>query len=132
MDFFDEDRCAVDTALGYIWPVAGVRNVRVAVLERPLDEVKESLRRLNYPRHDDRLGVLANRLAAMPCPRFSFHGLNEEAECRRLFEWASGKDFDRNWWLELKDRNLQCDRGRYVSDVVSNLAGFRNLYGGVA
>ena len=127
--FFDEGRCAVDTGLGYIWPLASPANAHVGVLDRPVDQVMSSCRRIGEPFDEARLDILSGRLARLRRPYFWFDGLREEAECRRLFEWATRKPFDRDWWMAMKDRHLECDRRQYRIDAIRNSEGLMNLYG---
>lgn len=129
-DFFIQGRCGVDTALGYIWPTPEPLPARVASLSRPLGDVYNSLRRLREPFDETRLELLYDILGSVRGAQFTYLGLETEAECRRLFEWALRKPFDRDWWLSMKDQNLQCDRKQYLVDVIRNSEGLMNLYGG--
>ena len=126
----DYDICgdAVDTALGYFWPWRDdPEGTRVAVLYRSSSEVVESLMERGVPASLPAIRALERRLLALPYPRFTFEGLNEESECSRLFEYCLQRPFDRPRWLAMKDENLQCDPAAYIRDVRANIAGIRNM-----
>lgn len=86
---------------------------RVAVVRRPLSEVRESLAAfgIKLERGDlERKDALLDEVA--DCPEtlsVSFADLQNEACCARLFEHCLQRPFDSGWWLGLSSRNLQID-----------------------
>lgn len=57
-----------------------------------------------------------------------FQDLVKEDTCRAIFEYCLPYGFDREWWLELKDANLQIDVPamlRYYHANIKDILGFK-------
>jgi len=123
---------AVDTALGIIWhEIAATMppDLRIAVLHRPVADVRASLDRLGVELPDAWLRHLACQLEAIDGLHIEANELDREPYARALFEHCLNRPFDRVWWESLRDVNLQCDRASYLSDMRSNLSGISAVFG---
>jgi hypothetical protein len=59
-----------------------------------------------------------------------FADLSQESGCAAIFEHCLPYDFDRRWWSEIKDRNIQIDVRAFFAWYFANrtaIEGFKNL-----
>jgi len=119
----------VETAMAQGWRLFHHYNpdVTVAVIRRPTSEVVQSMLAIDlkgYATYDkERLSkVMAygNRMLDEICQEMpgalvlDYADLGTEQGCRAIFEHCLPFQFDRDWWLKLKDRNLQVNVAEHI------------------
>ena len=120
--FLENDRAAAsDSMMTFLAHKA--RYIRpdcvIVCVRRPLAEVQRSfartgIRMASYflEMMDQRAERVENEIADLS---IQFSDLEDEETCKRIFEKCLETNFDRTWWLSMKDQNIQ-------SDVRSTLA----------
>lgn len=90
-----------------------VPRARVAVVRRPVEEVRASAARIgwHFPQgyleaEDAQLAEIASHPDVLSV---DFADLASEAGCRSIFEHCLGEPFDRAWWHQLDAQNIQVD-----------------------
>lgn len=107
-------------------------DLRVLTVTRPTWEVIYSLQRLGLVGIDQtELMFRAEMLRALALQtgveNFSFDELRGEAACARLWEFALRRDFDYEWWLEMRDRNIQINMRERIARLSANAPGIASL-----
>jgi len=124
---------AADTGLGMIWHEIGdlvPPDLRVAVVHRPIDDVKASARATGIPLANDQWFIdFAARLDRIDGMHFEYASLGRRPYALTLFEHCLRERFDPEWWESLRDLNLQCNSASYLSDAQRNLSGIRAVFG---
>jgi hypothetical protein len=121
--FARPNRGTVETAAAPGWRLLQhhVPHLRVAVIRRPVEEVVHSVMHMDtggIATYDEaRLRPLMvreardlDRIAAQPgVLSLAYADLEQEAACAALFEHCLPYRFDRDWWQDLRHRNIQAD-----------------------
>lgn len=101
------------------------------VVHRPVAEVRESLSCFNVTVPDGYLEAREEKLlelARQPNVLFcKYHELDEEKICKDIFEFCLNTQFDKNWWLSLRDKNIQIDMDKNLKRLVDNRLGINAL-----
>lgn len=124
---------AVETAAAQAWRIIQhqVPNLTVAVIRRPVDDVVRSMLEIDLGgafvydeaklrknmEYGDRM--LAEVAAQPGVLSLTYDDLGGADGCAALFEHCLGQPFDRAWWLEWRDQNVQVnvpDHIRYYHD----------------
>jgi hypothetical protein len=109
--------------------------MRRVVIRRPVADVVRSLLALDIGpyrydpailwrnmRYGDRV---LNRIEKLPGTiSFDYADLETESACARIFEHCLWHEFDRAWWMDLRDKNIQCE-------VAPRIAYYQRHYGEV-
>ena len=106
--------------------------LRIATISRPLWQIERSLMAQGVWWADrDQLALRAEMLQALALQpgvqNFTFDGLNSESECARLWEYCLGRDFDFEWWADMRGKNLQIDMAARVARLSANAPGLASL-----
>lgn len=124
LDYFAQPRIGtVETAAAFGWDVLRyhVPHLRTVVVRRPVDEVVAAMMAVDVSgvaTYDEgllrstimRANRALDRIAAQPgVLAVDFADLDHEDACRAVFEHCLPFEFDRAWWLSLKDQNIQID-----------------------
>lgn len=108
-----------------------VPDLRMAVIRRPVADVVESLMATDpgvatYDRQKLRNAMeygdrMLSQIAALPgVLSFDFKNLDHEDACAAIFEHCLPYGFDREWWSEIKDRNIQVDIPEFFKRYFAN------------
>lgn len=100
-----------------------VPNAKIVVIKRPIEEVKSSLAKFGINWNDDltRRDALLDEVSQEDgVLTVSFDDLNTEETCKKIFEHCLGISFDRDWWLTLKDANIQIDMAKRLKTLERN------------
>jgi hypothetical protein len=126
----DEKAGTAETAAAPAWRLIHhyLPNLRRVVVFRPVDEIVTSLL-ATLPRMTsiDEDGLRRQvaylvrclaQIAELPGTlTATFADLGDEKTCRNVFEHCLQQDFDREWWLRLRDRNIQKNVLQFVLDL---------------
>ncbi len=133
-DSLDAVDGSVETGAVLGWRLLRERQpkLRIATITRPVWQVANSLTSLGLgPINEIDMLLRAEMLHVLSLQpgvaNFTFDGLSSETECARLWEFCLGRDFDYEWWLEMKDKNIQIDMGERVSRLRANAPGLEAL-----
>jgi len=121
-----------ETGLVSAWKAVHLRtNAKRVVIRRSPIGVKESLRKIGVDWMDAEIDERAMKLdecAAYPGTRiYNYSNLNEEWACKEIFEWCLNLPFDKQWWLSLKNANIQVDSQKRIQELKDNAAGIQRL-----
>lgn len=105
----------VETGMAFGWKLARryAPEARLAVVRRSANDVTASLARFGVSMdaawlQENEAGL--DELAALPgTVSVSFNELDTEEGCRKIFEHCTMQPFDRAWWLQWRDENVQID-----------------------
>lgn len=131
----DNPNCGIiDTALIVHWEklMEMNPNVRFILIERPLCDVEESLKKINLPIMS--LGVLQKNLIEMKKnPRvmiIQFKDLDDMEMCSKLYEYCTELPFNRDRWELLRRIDMQPRITQIIQDMYKNASNLTSLYGG--
>ena len=105
---------------------------RIILVRRPLKDVCASLERLGLlsdtvlKQMQYRDGLLDDA-EKKGIPSIPYADLDHEHVCEWLFEKCLGLSFDRQWWLGLKDQNIQIDMKQRMAELLRNQPAIANL-----
>ena len=118
-----EWRGSAETALAPFWRLHTINpSLRIVTVRRPVAEIVKSLLAIdlsgvgafsapalekNIARLDAKLTQLERRLPNVVSVKF--HDLGNEETVRAIFAHCLPYAFDKEWWLLLRDQNLQCN-----------------------
>lgn len=97
--------------------------VRRIVVRRSLKDVKASLAKfgINADKDVERRSALLTQVTQRPgVLTVTFDDLDTEEGCKKVFEHCLQLPFDRDYWLSLKDRNIQIDMERRIEKLRNN------------
>lgn len=124
---------AVDTSLGLIWADIAPkldRRISVVVVHRAITDVAASLRRIGFQdAGTSALEAFAEKLWAIPGLHLTFNVLDRFYGCTSLYTYCREERLPVDWWNEMKDQHLECDRAGYMLDVMNNRLGVRAVFG---
>lgn len=135
---------AVDTSLGLIWADIAPkldRSISVVVVHRAITDVAASHRSLadrhpNNPILRQFLGVTgaafeahAGKLWDIPGWHIPYSALEKFLGCASLYTYCRDERLPVDWWTEMKDQRLECDRAGYMLDTWNNRLGVRAVFG---
>ncbi len=98
-----------------------VPNIKEVVILRPVEEVMTSLLNIDFDgeftfdsdklrkiliKGDRALKRIAKDNNVMV---INFHDLDKEEFCQQVFEFCLSQPFDKTWWENMKDKNIQID-----------------------
>lgn len=126
----------VETAAAQAWQIIHhyVPHLRAAVVRRPVEDVVQSMLRVdlggefrydeaklrkNMAYGDRMLGQIAARPGVL---ELEMADLDHEDGARAVFEHCLGLPFDRDWWLSLKDQDVQVDVRAHIRYYHENFA----------
>lgn len=122
-----------DTCLGLLWKHLTGKGQKVVVIRRSLPKVQESFHKLGINTDMGMLELLDRHLQEagyfLTKHSYWFEDLHSEEVCKRIFEYCLEKPWDREWWLGLRGKNIQCDVESMLARIESNRDGLLNLYG---
>jgi hypothetical protein len=105
-------------------------DARRVVVRRSVADVKNSLAKFGIEWNADleRRNKLLDEVSERPnVLTVAFEDLDDEHTCKRIFEYCLGIGFDRNWWLMLKDANIQIDMQKRLQKLADNRAAIDAL-----
>ncbi len=111
----DDFRGTVETGLarGFRMIKSWRPGIRVAVVKRPVADVISSAAALDWHISQEHLEMeeaLLDCISEFPgVLTVNFEDLADEGICHQIFEHCLDLPFDRDWWLEMKDKNIQID-----------------------
>jgi hypothetical protein len=113
-------------------------NITEIVIRRPLEDVVQSMLALDLDgfryeeaalrRHMAYGDRCLDRIEQRGATSLSYAALDTEAGCRFIFENCLGSPFDRDWWLQWKDVNVQVDVAamlRYYHQHLPEITAFK-------
>ena len=123
----------VETGMCEGWQLAQALfpDARRVVIRRNIDDVAASLAKHNIFIDDQlisrntRLDEISQRPNVLTV---TFDQLNTEAACKAVFEHCLQIPFDRDWWLWIKDQNIQIDMKKHLEILNRNMAGIERLH----
>jgi len=133
-DFFSNPNVGtVETGMVVGWEIAEALfpEARRVVIKRPVCEVSQSLAKHNIFIDDqllDRREKLDQLSLQSDVLNVTFDELNEEETCRKIFEFCLQQPFDRDWWLSLKDQNIQIDMQEHLEKLNRHMPGIQRLH----
>lgn len=116
-----------ETAAVEAWPLIreAFPQARVAVVFRPIEEVRASLIRAGVPVDAAVMEALEKRLEAMTelarqplVMSLSYAALSNKEVCADLFTHLTGEKFDSGWWDMMSGANIQIDMPRRLQRLV--------------
>lgn len=138
--FFKPMMGSCETAAAPGWAILKrhVPNLKQVVVLRPVEDVVESIMNLSidgfaYDRDVLRKGMeygdrVLRKIAAQPdVLTVEFADLNKENACRKIFEHCLPYAFDRDWWIEHKDQNIQADVASVLRYYFENKDGIERF-----
>jgi hypothetical protein len=131
---------SAETAMvdGWLLVQTLVPDIRSVVVRRPILDVYASFHRLGIPvevvsyQLNVRNRLLNEAQNAANAITVHYDDLDEEDTCKRIFEHCLQEKFDRDWWLSLKDENIQIDMTERLKKIERNRPGIQALKGEVA
>lgn len=121
---FRHARGTCETGAVEVWPILrrAIPECRIAVIQRPLDEVVKSLSRAGFkPNMDDlhRRAAALSDLAEQPgVLAVQFDDLCNPRACAALQEHCLGVPFAWPVWAEMDGQNLQCDAAARMARLI--------------
>lgn len=127
---------SVETAAAQAWQIIHqqVPNIRAAVIRRAVEDVVQAMMRVdlggefrydearlrkNMAYGDRMLGQVARLPGVL---ELEMADLDHEDGARAIFEHCLGLPFDRDWWLSLKDQDVQVDVRAHIRYYHANFA----------
>lgn len=114
--------CETGAVLGWKVLLEEFPGARMVVIQRSPFDVWNSLAALGL--ETDLQDLIHKWQLLRDCGKqtraFSFSDLKSESACREIFEYCLQLEFDREWWLELRDRNLQVDLPSRIQQLITN------------
>jgi len=102
----------------------------IVSVRRPLPEVHESFAKLGIAVPEWYLKLMDDDAASADVDlAVSFNDLNSEHVCRMVFETCLKQPMDREWWLHLKDENIQSDVQATMRTIVRDNARLGAVFG---
>lgn len=99
-------------------------NVKLAVVKRPIWQVLHSLFRFGLApqvedliRRDELLDEISEQEGTLT---LQYDDLEEEASCRKLFEFCLERPFDPEWWNLIRSINIQVNMPAKISQLQQN------------
>lgn len=98
-------------------------DAKVVTLRRPIHEIVSSLQEMEVPRKEsdiiddmEYLSICMDNLerAYPDTLTVTYEELDTEEGCKKIFEFIMQVPFDREWWLSMKDENLQVDKNKVL------------------
>lgn len=123
----------VETGMVEGWRVAKklVPYAKIIVIKRSPLEVINSLTTIGIPNTGrqifDRADMLDEVSNLHNVMTFNYNEFNNEGACSELFEYCLDIPFDRDWWLGLKDANIQLDVSMRIEKLKANQNAIRSL-----
>jgi len=122
----------VETGMCEGWQLAQalMPDARRVVIRRNMDDVAASLAKHGIYIDDQlisrnkRLDEISQRPDVLTV---TFDQLNTESTCKAVFEHCLQIPFDRDWWLWIKDQNIQIDMQEHLKTLQKNYEGIENL-----
>lgn len=127
----------VETGMAEGWKLARrlVPNAKVVVIKRSSKDVIASLNKagLEFSARQiiERAAALDEVALQQDVLTFYYEELENECACKKIFEWCLGIPFDRDWWLGLRNANIQIDLPQRIHKLRqnhNNLASLRRHY----
>lgn len=122
----------VETAMVDGWQAIkqAMPSAKIVVVSRPVTEVNNSLRKFGI----NVLHQLIHRKSKLDeiCSKetvllVQYEDLDKEEVCKQIFEYCLEQPFDRDWWLAIKDANIQLDIEKRLLKIEKNRAGIDKL-----
>lgn len=134
--YFQAGAGCADTMLALRWPdiVSAAPDVRIAVVHRGVNDVKQAIRRRGYgsieiDRVCGEISKALNRAAKWRgAIAVQYRELSNPATVKRVFEHCLGVPFDREWFEAWRDVNVQADEADMARIVEANNRGIMALY----
>ena len=110
------------------WPKA-----KILVVLRPLEEVISSLNKWNLVDtkvHSDLLAraSMLETIASLPESMVvTFEMLEQEAVCQAVFEFCLQIPFDKRWWANLSQLNIQVNMADRIARIARNSSRLQSL-----
>lgn len=107
-----------------------IPDTRIVIVRRPIEEVSVSLGKFGIDANADlehRNKNLDEASANLNALIINFDDLNNESTCKHIFEYCLGIEFDRDWWVALKDVNIQVDMSIRLMKLAENRDGIDRL-----
>lgn len=105
---------------------ARIPNLKVVVVERPLDEVKQSGRERGLVFQDWFLARLSQEIAIVKAELdplvVTFRDLEDRATCAAIFEYCLDQPFVFHWWHSLRHENIQSNIRQALRTIRGNHA----------
>lgn len=122
----------VETAMVEGWSVVDdiIPDARIVVVRRKLGDVVQSLAKFGIYGEEELIkrSQLMYEVQAMPgVLTIDYEALNNEMTCRTIFEHCLDMPFDRQWWLGLRNANIQLDMPQRLTKLVANRAKMDSL-----
>lgn len=117
---------AVDTGLVDGWRLMKrfVPEANIAIIKRPLHEVCQSLKKHGLDNQQDKMRdrrMFLSEVSKEPhVLTVNFYDLHDEKSAKAIFEHCLEREFDRDWWLFWKDKNLQIDMPQRLQRLAIN------------
>ena len=135
----DDLRGTCETGAAIAWRLLRQEypQAKLVVVQRPVGEVMDSFARMRLFPSDTladltnemlRRALFLNELSRQPNVLFlPFRAIDEEAGCAMLFEHCLGIPHDHEWWLCLRDLNIQIDFPARLKRLARNAAHLARL-----
>ncbi|MFA7278769.1 MAG: hypothetical protein WC100_01630 [Sterolibacterium sp.] len=121
----------VETGMVEGWRLveALVPDIRVVVIRRRLQDVKDSLAKFGLSADEDlaRRDKLLDEVEADGALSITYDELDTMEGCKKIFEYCLNIPFDHKWWLGLQGANIQIDMDARIKRLTMNRAGIENL-----
>lgn len=117
--------CETGAVLGWRVLREEFPDARLAVVRRPVEQVRESLARFGVDMGqdlDEKAALLDEVARESGVLVTSFAGLRSPETCRGLFEHCTQLPFDYDWWRYWHGVNVQVDMPRRMEMLVANVA----------
>lgn len=105
-------------------------DIKIVVVRRKITEVAMSLEKFDIIADEDiiRRNNLLREVSKLPTAlTVNYDDLNNEETCKKVFEHCLGLPFDREHWLQFKDRNIQVDMPQRLEKLQKNRDGIESL-----
>lgn len=103
---------------------------KVAVIRRPLEEVRSSLAKFGIYRDDDlkrrneKLDEISKENGVLS---INYADLTQKETCKELFEHCLQESFSPQWWRMLEKANIQIDMKTRLEKLIKNREGIESL-----
>ena len=122
--------------IGWRFILSKLPQAKIAVIHRPLEEIKRSLAKLGMQtiegELETRYAMLAELAQTKDIERFEFHELNAPKHRRRLFEYCLEREWDQAWDDKSAPLNIQIDMSERLRFLASHSQQLTALKGHVA
>lgn len=131
-DALDAVDGTVETGAMLAWRLLRQREgLRIATISRPLPEIVNSFLSKGVQVDVGELIARAEMLEALQgqpgVKSFTFADLASESACATLWEFLLRRDFDFEWWAEMRGKNIQIDLAERISRLRANAPGLEAL-----